>query len=73
MFLISRRNAVTVLDPIEEPPDLSSMEVEERAEADRITAILASWDVRPASTRTHERSNLGYVLSFVGKYHSTNR
>ena len=50
VFLIKRRNATTVLDPVEEPRDVVSMSVEVWAEADWITPIPTGRNVRPAFT-----------------------
>ena len=73
MFLISRRNATTVLDPVEEPLDVISLAVGVWAEADRVSAIPARRDIRPAPTRIHKRSYLGRVVSLVGENYSAAR
>jgi hypothetical protein len=73
VLLMARRNAPTMQNPIEEPLDVISMAVEVWAEADRISAVPAWWDVRPATAQTHERSNLDRVVGLVGENHSAAR
>ena len=67
MFLISRCDAPTLLDPIEEPLDMISVAVKIRTEADWITPVPTRRDVRTSSTCTYERSYLGRVKSLIGE------
>lgn len=70
MDLISRSDASTVFHPIEELLNLISVTVEVWTETDRIALVSTGRDVCSASTRTHELSYIGRVVSLVGENHS---